>query len=108
MRTNFVPKRRGELWSDWGLVSWPDDLLANFHIDSEECSPTDVESVADRPPPYWTPAVEHAETDRDVVIRCELPGVAPENLVVSLSPTRLIIAGEKRDDDYGRCTRPKK
>lgn len=43
----------------------------------------------------WTPAVDLAEDSEYFSIRAEIPGVAPEDLELSVSPTELVISGEK-------------
>ncbi len=43
------------------------------------------------------PAIDIAETDRDVVVRAELPGVDPAKIDVSLSDRQLTISGEKQE-----------
>lgn len=45
----------------------------------------------------WNPALDVVETDRDVTIRAEVPGVDPKDLDVSVSENQLLIAGEKRE-----------
>lgn len=52
------------------------------------------------------PAIDIAETERDVVVRAELPGVDPAKIDVSISDRQLTISGEKqestekKDQDY--------
>jgi HSP20 family protein len=45
----------------------------------------------------WQPAVDVAETDQEVTIRAEIPGVDPKELEISVSGNRLTIAGEKKN-----------
>lgn len=52
--------------------------------------------------PAWNPPLDVAETDDEVIVRCELPGVDPERLLVSVSRNALVVAGEKREADYDR------
>jgi HSP20 family protein len=50
----------------------------------------------------WEPSLEISESDQEVVVRAEVPGVPPENLEVSITGRRLTLAGEKhvtRDQD---------
>ena len=44
----------------------------------------------------WLPAIDVSETDTLVRVRCELPGVDPKDVDVSVSEDRLVIAGEKK------------
>ncbi len=43
----------------------------------------------------WLPSIDICETDRNVVVRCELPGVSRESLKLVTRGTDLIISGEK-------------
>jgi HSP20 family protein len=43
-----------------------------------------------------------AETDDEVIVRCELPGVDPERLLVGVSRNAPVVAGERREADYDR------
>jgi len=45
----------------------------------------------------WTPAVDVAETEDEVTIRAELPGVDPKDLSISLTENQLVLAGEKKE-----------
>ena len=45
----------------------------------------------------WTPAVDVAETEDEVTIRAELPGVDPKDLNISLTENQVVLAGEKRE-----------
>jgi HSP20 family protein len=44
----------------------------------------------------WVPAVDISETDTAITIRAELPGLSPEDVDVSVSEDRVVIAGEKK------------
>lgn len=44
----------------------------------------------------WIPAVDLSETDTEIAVRVELPGVAIGDVDVSLSGDRLSISGEKK------------
>lgn len=53
----------------------------------------------------WGPRMELSETDRDLTLRFELPGVRTEDLDISLSGNVLTLTGEKseqRDERRGR------
>jgi HSP20 family protein len=47
-------------------------------------------------PGQWLPAVDMSETDKEIHIRAELPGIDPEDVDVSVSEDRLVICGEKK------------
>ncbi|HLE62756.1 MAG TPA: Hsp20/alpha crystallin family protein [Pyrinomonadaceae bacterium] len=44
----------------------------------------------------WAPPVDLCETEKEIFIRVELPGLAPDQINVGLSNTRLRIWGEKK------------
>ena len=44
----------------------------------------------------WLPTIDVGETDKLVRVRCELPGVDPKDVEVSVSEDRLVICGEKK------------
>ena len=46
----------------------------------------------------WWPAVEARTKDGELVLRCDLPGVDPSDIEVSLEGTTLTIAGERRSE----------
>lgn len=50
----------------------------------------------------WTPTTDIFARGSDLVIRCELPGVAPEDLEVSFSHGNLSISGERHRDEEER------
>ena len=45
----------------------------------------------------WLPAVDIAESDEEVTVRAEMPGIAPEDLEVTISGNQLVLAGEKKE-----------
>ncbi|WP_046470594.1 Hsp20/alpha crystallin family protein [Allosalinactinospora lopnorensis] len=47
----------------------------------------------------WSPTTDILARGQDLIIRCELPGVLPEDCEVTLSHGYLTIAGERRQDD---------
>jgi HSP20 family protein len=49
-------------------------------------------------PGQWLPAIDMSESDKEIHIRAELPGIAPEDVDVSVSEDRLVIAGEKKSE----------
>lgn len=44
----------------------------------------------------WIPMVDVSETDTEIRVRAELPGVAMDDVDVSVSGERLVISGEKK------------
>lgn len=45
----------------------------------------------------WTPPVDITESEKQVVVRSEIPGVDPENLSITVSGDVLTLRGEKSD-----------
>jgi HSP20 family protein len=46
----------------------------------------------------WGPDVEIRETDREVEVRAEIPGMDPADIQLSVQGTTLTISGEKREE----------
>ena len=59
----------------------------------------------------WAPLVDVSETDAEVVVRAEVPGVSPSDLDVSISGNTLTISGSKKEEteksgeDFHQCER---
>ncbi|HEY4760225.1 MAG TPA: Hsp20/alpha crystallin family protein [Thermoguttaceae bacterium] len=45
----------------------------------------------------WWPAIDVAESDKDVTVRVEVPGIDPKELDVTVTGNQLIISGEKKE-----------
>ncbi|MCE5303042.1 MAG: Hsp20/alpha crystallin family protein [Planctomycetaceae bacterium] len=45
----------------------------------------------------WSPAVDIAESDKEMTIQAELPGIDPKELDVSVTGNQLVLSGEKRE-----------
>lgn len=46
----------------------------------------------------WAPMLDVAETDTEVILKAELPGVKPEDLDITLTGEVLTIKGEKKEE----------
>jgi HSP20 family protein len=63
------------------------------------------------PAPVWSPAVDITESDAAFVVKMELPGVAKEDVRVTLEQNVLTVKGEKKQEkeskasDYHRVER---
>lgn len=55
-------------------------------------------------PPVWQPAVEIFETENEVVVKAELPGIDPKNVTVTVTAEGLTIKGEAKieQEEKGR------
>ena len=49
-------------------------------------------------PAQWLPAVDVQETDSEVVVRAEIPGIDPSQVEVSVHDNVLTLKGEKADE----------
>ena len=47
--------------------------------------------------PGWVPSINVHETDDELVVRVEVPGLDPADLDLMVTPSGLVIRGEKRD-----------
>jgi len=45
----------------------------------------------------WSPTIDIAEADEEVIVRAELPGMDPKDLDVSISGNQLVLSGEKKE-----------
>ena len=77
-----------------------------------------AESAAPHAPGEWVPPVDLCESESEVTVTVEVPGVRPEQLAVTLAGEQLRVSGRKRkgapcggishlcsERDYGRFTR---
>ncbi|MGA8830625.1 MAG: Hsp20/alpha crystallin family protein [Desulfomonilaceae bacterium] len=46
----------------------------------------------------FTPAFDVSDTDEDILVKAELPGVDPKDIEVDLSGTTLTVKGEKKEE----------
>ncbi len=45
----------------------------------------------------WGPPLDVEETDKEIVVRAEIPGVKPEELDLAIDGNSLVISGEKKE-----------
>ncbi|MGD0384466.1 MAG: Hsp20/alpha crystallin family protein [Thermoguttaceae bacterium] len=45
----------------------------------------------------WWPAVDVAESDKEVIVRAEIPGIDPKELDVTVTGNQLVVSGEKKE-----------
>lgn len=83
------------------LIRWdPFDDLASLRESMEKLF---EEFTARRPERgraavVWQPAIEAYETDTDVVVRAELPGIDPKQVEISVTEDTLTLRGEARTE----------
>jgi len=87
---DLIRWRKGE---DWGLSQMRremDRLFDRFF----EAWPFRSTSEMGR----WMPSVDLSETDKEIIVRAELPGMDPKEIDISLSGNVLSIKGERKHE----------
>jgi len=46
----------------------------------------------------WAPSVDVEETDKEIVIKADLPGVEPKDVDISVVDNTLVLKGEKKEE----------
>lgn len=46
----------------------------------------------------WAPRVDMEESDKEIVIKADLPGVEPKDVEISIADNMLILKGEKKEE----------
>ncbi len=46
----------------------------------------------------WNPEIDIAETDNDIIVKAEIPGVDPKDIDISIDNNTLTIKGEKKEE----------
>ena len=46
----------------------------------------------------WNPSVDVSESDDEIVVKAEIPGVSPQDVDISIDDNHLIISGEKKQE----------
>ncbi len=46
----------------------------------------------------WRPVVDVAETENDIVVKAEIPGIDPKDIDISITGDNLTIRGEKKEE----------
>jgi HSP20 family protein len=46
----------------------------------------------------WNPSIDVSESDNEIVVKAEIPGVSPEDVDISVDANNLIISGEKKQE----------
>lgn len=68
-------------------------LFEGFMSRTTALAPSWFETIE---PGRWVPTIDLSETDTQIHVRAELPGIDPKDVDVSVSGDRLVISGEKK------------
>ena len=88
-----------------GLTKW--DKLPVFSTFLDEINRV-LDSFFNRESPYgtdWRPVVDVAETDSDITVKVEIPGIDPKDVDISITGDVLTLKGEKKEEkeNTGKC-----
>lgn len=50
----------------------------------------------------WNPSIDVSEKDGEIVVSAEVPGIDPKDIDISIDDNRLVISGEKSQEDEER------
>lgn len=62
----------------------------------EETRHSEVPDLVEFSAPAWVPAADAFETDREILVLVDLPGVAREDVRVDVDGPHLVVRGERR------------
>jgi HSP20 family protein len=53
----------------------------------------------------WRPVVDVAETESDIIVKAEIPGIDPKDVDISITGDTLTLKGEKKEEkeNTGKC-----
>ena len=88
--TDLMRWRKGE---DWGLTQMRREMERLFDRFSEGWP---FRGLADTG--RWVPSLDLSETDKELIVRAELPGMDPKEIDISLSGNVLTIKGERKHE----------
>jgi HSP20 family protein len=88
-----------------GLTKW--DKLPVFSSFQDEMNRV-LDNFFNRESSYgadWKPVVDVAETENDIVVKAEIPGIDPKDIDVSITGDKLTLKGEKKEEkeNTGKC-----
>ena len=99
-----LPVRR---WRDNGVVSLQHDLERLFEdgFPFFNLGPVWGRDTSAVTPAAFTPHIDVSETDKDVTVSAELPGLDKADVSVEIDEDTLTIRGEKKEEDEGKIWR---
>ncbi len=88
-----------------GLTRW--DKLPVFSSFQDEMNRV-LDNFFNRESSYgtdWRPVVDVAETENDIIVKAEIPGIDPKDIDVSITGDKLTLKGEKKEEkeNTGKC-----
>ncbi len=88
-----------------GLTKW--DKLPVFSSFQDEMNRM-LDNFFNRESSYgadWKPVVDVAETENDIVVKAEIPGIDPKDIDISITGDKLTLKGEKKEEkeNTGKC-----
>ncbi len=88
-----------------GLVKWERmPLFSSFQDDMDRM----LESFFGRETSFgtgWSPDIDIAETNDSIIVKVEIPGIAPKDIDISITGDILTVKGEKKEEkkEEGKC-----
>ena len=87
---DLIRWRKGE---DWGLTQMRREMDRFFDRFFE---PWPLRGVSETG--RWMPSVDVSETEKELIVRAELPGIAPEEIDISLTGNAMTIKGVRKHE----------
>jgi|SRR6516225_3170569 HSP20 family protein len=87
---SLIPWRGGSIWEPFeGFRQEMENAFQRFLPTSRGNGGT---------PQAWIPSVDVEETDKELLVKVDLPGVDPKNVEISVTDGALILKGEKKEE----------
>lgn len=88
-----------------GITRW--DKLPAFSSFQDEMNRV-LDNFFSRESSYgtdWRPVVDVAETESDIIVKAEIPGIDPKDIDISITGDTLTLKGEKKEEkeNTGKC-----
>ncbi|GIW80109.1 MAG: heat-shock protein [Gemmatales bacterium] len=85
--TGLVPWRRTNGWLEQFRREM-DSMFDRFFAPSEEA----------RSREFWSPQIDVEESEKEIVVKADVPGVDPKDLDITVRDGALILRGEKKEE----------